>query len=334
MSRHRPGHGSGLTAVGAPRRTTGLGRAVAVGTAVLLGACGGAAPAVDGVVRVDSAGVRLITSTRSDTALGWRFVAIGDLAHADGTPWVFDAVTPRRVQTDRAGRTYVLAGDSAVVRFGRDGRQDRLLGRRGGDAGGFVAPVSIGSQGDTLVVLDTAKAALVRFGPTLDPLPDRPLVGALARVDWLAFRVGGAWVRRDGALIADTVAGTPLHPAGASSVLPHAAGPRLLVHAGPAYGLALYEGPRPIAVLRRGGVHATDVVEGVVLQSDARMYVRRHAADGSAAVIDVFGTDGAYVGTLPDAALPVALLPNGELLRPRPSADGRGVVLTRWQVRR
>ena len=301
----------------------------------LLAACRGAAPAADGVVRADSAGVRLITSTRADTALTWRFRAIGDLAHADGRPWVFSAVSPRQVQTDRAGRTYVLVGDSAIVRFGRDGRQDRTLGTRGAGPGGVVAPVSIGAQGDTLVVLDRGKGALVRFGPTLDALPDRPLAGALTGAEWVAFRVGGAWVRRDGVLVADTVAGTPLLAPGVdSAVLPHAAGPRLLVPAGPGYALRLYEGPRLLAVLRRGGAHATDEIDGVVLQSDARMYVRRRAPGDSLVVLDVFGTDGAYVGTLDDAALPVALLPNGELLRARPSADGRGVVLTRFQVRR
>lgn len=317
-------------------RIPGRAVVISVGVALLAVACGRTTPVADGIVRTDSAGVRLITSTRPDTALPWRFTAIGELAHADGMPWVFDAVVPRRVQTDRAGRTYVLVGDSAVVRFGRDGRQDRTLGRRGDGAGAFAAPVSIGSQGDTLVVLDTGKAALVRFGPTLEPLADRPLVGALARADWLAFRVGGAWVRRDGILVADTVARTPLLAAvaGAPSVLPHASGPRLLVHAGPAYTIRLYEGPRLVAELRRGGAHAGDTIEAVVLQSDARMYVRRRAAGDSVAVVDVFGTDGAYVGTLADAALPVALLPNGELLRPRPSEDGRGVVITRWQVRR
>lgn len=308
-------------------------RRLAVGLALLgLVACRGAVSPADGVVRADSAGVRVITSTRPDTALPWRFRAIGDLTHADGRPWVFETLTPRRVQTDRAGRTYVLAGDSAVVRFGRDGRQDRTLGGRAPVAGGFVRPVSIGSQGDSIVVLDLGKSALVRFGPTLAPLADRPLAGALAGADWIAFRVGGAWVRRDGVLVADTVTGTPLVTAAA--VVLHAVGPRLLVHVGPAYELRLYEGPRLLAVIRRTGPDAAGTIEGVALQSDARMYVQRRRPGAPAAVLDVFGTDGAYVGTLADPSLPVALLPNGEFLRPRAAVDGPGVVLTRWQVSR
>jgi hypothetical protein len=310
-------------------------RRLAVGTALLaLAACRGAAPSVDGVVRADSAGVRVITSTRADTVLPWRFRAIGDLTHADGRPWVFEILTPRRVQTDRAGRTYVLAGDSAIVRFGRDGRQDRVLGGRGTAAGAFVRPVSIGSQGDSVVVLDVGKEALVRFGPTLEPLADRPLTGALAGADWIAFRMGGAWLRRGRALVADTVTGAPLVTLTTDAVVLHAVGPRLLVHVGPAYELRLYEGPRLLAVIRRTGPDATGTIEGVALQSDARMYVRRQRPGSGVSVVDVFGTDGAYIGTLGEADLPVALLPNGEFIRPRPAADGRGVVVTRWQVSR
>jgi len=309
-------------------------RRLAIGSTLLgLVACRDAPPRADGVVRTDSAGVRVITSTRADTGLAWRFRAIGDLAHADGSSWVFDSVSPRVVQTDRAGRTYVIAGDSAVVRFGRDGRQDRTLGGQGTGAGAFVRPVAIGAQGDTLVVLDAGKAALVRFGPTLLPLADRRLDGALAGADWVGFRVGGAWVRRGGTLVADTVTGAPLVAAEAPLAL-HAAGPRLLVHVGPAYELRLFEGPRLLAILRRTGPGAAGAIEGVALQSDARMYVRRRPPGDTLPVLDVFGTDGAYVGTLADGALPVALLPNGEILRPRPAAGGRGTVLTRWQVTR
>ena len=94
--------------------------------------------------------------------------------------------------TDRAGRTYVLTRDPAVVRFDRDGRQDLVLGRQGGGPGEFQFPVSIGAKGDTVWVLDVAKRALVKFTPNLDPAPDQRLDGALERADLLAFRTGGA----------------------------------------------------------------------------------------------------------------------------------------------
>lgn len=293
--------------------------------------CRATPPGDPDVTRVDSAGVRLLTSRHAEMALPWRVEEIGLLSAADGTPWRFDRVAPDLVQADRAGRTYVLAGDSAIVRFGRDGRSDRLLGTRGSAPGAFVRPTTIGTQGDSLVILDAGKSALVRFGPSLDPLPDRPLVGALTGATWLRFRVGGVWRWQDGVLVADTVSGASLVPDG-MTLRPHAVGPRLLVAEATGYVVRLYEGPRLLAVLRRDTGTPLGRVDAVALQSDAHMYVRRVPPGDSTGVVDVFGTDGAYRGTWASGALPVALLPNGEMLRPRPADDGVGVVIARLRV--
>ncbi len=306
--------------------------ALALVLATAMAACRQAPPDDPRVTRVDSAGVRLITSRHADTTLAWRLEEIGLLSDADGTPWRFDRVDPDRVQADRAGRTYVLAGDSAIIRFGRDGRRDRILGAPGTGVGGFVRPVSIGTQGDSLVVLDVGKGALVRFDPTLDPLPDRALDGALAGAAWVRFRVGGVWRWRDGVLVADTLTGTSLVP-DAATLPPHAVGPRLLTAEAAGYVVRLFEGPRLLAVLRREPGAPLGRVEAVALQSDAHSFVRRLPEGETTAVVDVFGTDGVYRGTWREP-LPVALLPNGEMLRPRPADDGVGVVIARLRVLR
>lgn len=300
--------------------------------AVLVAAgCRATPPGDPDLTRVDSAGVRLLTSRHAETSLAWRVEEIGLLSAADGTPWRFDRVAPDLVQADRAGRTYVLVGDSMIVRFGRDGRSDRVLGARGTGAGAFVRPTSIGTQGDSLVVLDVGKGALVRFGPSLDSLPDRPLAGALLGASWLRFRVGGVWRWQEGILVGDTVSGASLVP-GVATLPPHAVGPRLLVAEATGYVVRLFEGPRLLAVLRRDAGTPLGRLDAVALQSDAHMYVRRVPAGDTTAVVDVFGTDGAYRGTWASGALPVALLPNGEMLRPRPADDGVGVVIARLRV--
>ncbi|MDQ8170982.1 MAG: hypothetical protein P3A29_09375, partial [Gemmatimonadota bacterium] len=143
--------------------------------------------------------------------------------------------------------------------------------------------------------------------------------------------VGGVWRWQDGVLVADTVSGASLVPDG-MTLRPHAVGPRLLVAEATGYVVRLYEGPRLLAVLRRDTGTPLGRVDAVALQSDAHMYVRRVPPGDSTGVVDVFGTDGAYRGTWASGALPVALLPNGEMLRPRPADDGVGVVIARLRV--
>ena len=51
-------------------------------------------------------------------------------------------------------------------------------------------------------------------------------------------------------------------------------------------------------------------------------------------VLDVFGSDGAYVGTVRGMQLPVGRQPQGELLVPREDPESGGTVLLRMRVKR
>ena len=72
----------------------------------------------------------------------------------------------------------------------------------------------------------------------------------------------------------------------------------------------------------------------LVLLSDATMWVRRSVTSEETPVLDVFGSDGAYVGTVRGYHLPVGLLPNGELLVPIEDEESGGLVIARMGVRR
>ena len=334
MSRRRP---SG-------RRRSGLPVAALVLVTGVLAGCGGAEPSDPTVVRADSAGVRLITSGPVDRPLAWTFSEIGPLSDADGNPWVFDAVTPVRVLTDRGGRSYVIGGDTAVLRFGRDGRLDRVLGAPSRGPGGFVRPVRLAAQADTLVVTDLGKGALVRFGPTLDPVEDRSLDGALATAEWHAYRAGGLWLvqgiggeesLRRTRLRADTLASAPLLEVEDATIVAHAEGPRLVAHRPPTYEVRLFEGPRLLAMVRRPLEPASVAIAGLALHKDGTLWVERVVPGTPEATrLDVFGPDGVYVGTLEGRGVPVGLLPNGEVLFVRARAEGSGVVIMRTSIRR
>lgn len=365
-------------------------------------ACNRAAPDAGDVVRTDSAGVRIVTSGAADRELPWRFERIDVLRDSAGDPWLFTRASARTVITDRAGRTYAL-DDRRIVRFGRDGRQELVIGRRGQGPGEMELPTAIGAQGDSIFALDPLRAALVRWGPTFAPIAQLPLTGALGNVDRIAFRTGGFWAHRrefaEGvytlSLIADTAGGPPLHRVqqpratmvrmcnGGISWPPFfsprinwaATGPRVLVNAEPGYVLWLHEGARIVASVRRpltprapraedaerempnglrvqfgnatapctlsaadafaqaGSAPLLPLVQDLQLLSDGTMWVLRSFAEESP-IIDVFGSDGAYVGTVTGLRLPIALLPNGELLVPAEDEESGGTVLARMRVAR
>ena len=379
----------------------------ALGAAFLaIAACGGEAPPQANVVRADSAGVKLITSTGPDTVLPWRFDTIGVLTDSLGEPWLFTGVSPARVLTDRAGRTYVLDREPTIRRFGRDGRYERSFGRKGGAPGEMELAFMILQQGDSIAALDVGRDALVRWGPEFEAIGDIPLRGGLERSQQLAFRTGGLWqqtYRFDSAgtttiLRGDTTDAAPvlaqmfepttagrgmLEACGgmirlqrptyfAPEIRWDAQGPRLLLSTGPAYELKLFEGNRQIASVRRdlppraptvedlermfpegmkigaAGMNCTiplaDLLDGAVLAesmpfvfdltllSDATMWVRRSPPGAQPTILDVFGSDGAYAGTLRGFHLPVGLLPNGELLVPMDDEASGGVVIARMRV--
>lgn len=377
-----------------------------VGAGLFGAACGESAPADASVVRSDSAGVRIVTSTGPDTTLPWRLEPIGVFRDSLGEPWLFTGLSPQTVLTDRAGRTYVLEQEPAIRRFGRDGTYERSIGRKGGAPGEMQSAFSLVQQGDSLAVIDFMRSAIVRWGPELEPIADLPLRDGLERVSQVAFRSGGLWVQRfafdsSGSrtlLFGDSTAGEPLlsledesfsggrmlrcgdrmqlqQPMFFAPTLRWIAqGPRMLANVGPDYELKLYEGNRLLASVRRAiperaptiddlrrlypegmtmrgpGITCTipleDLVEGALmapvmpqvhglaLLSDGTIWVQRSLRGEKPPALDVFGSDGAYVGTLSGYFLPVGLLPNGELLLPADDEDSGGVVITRLKVTR
>lgn len=375
--------------------------------AALLGAaCGGSAPIDASVVRSDSAGVRIVTSTGPDTALPWRLEPVDVFRDSLGEPWLFTGLSPQSVLTDRAGRTYVLDQEPAVRRFGRDGTYERGFGRKGGAPGEMQSAFSLLQQGDSLGVIDLMRGAIVRWGPELEPIADIPLRDRLEGVSQIAFRSGGLWVQRfeydsTGSrtlLYGDSTGAEPLlrlkdesfsggrmlrcgdrmqlqQPMFFAPGLRWVSnGPRMLANVGPAYNLRLYEGNRLLAEVRRAiperaptiedlrrlypdglqmrapGFSCTiplaDLMEGAVmapvmpqvhglaLLSDGTIWVQRSLREEKPPALDVFGSDGAYVGTLRGYYLPVGLLPNGELLLPTDDEDSGGLVITRMKVTR
>lgn len=377
-----------------------------VGVVLASGACGDSAPADSSVVRSDSAGVRIVTSTGPDTLLPWRLEPIDVFRDSLGEPWLFTSLSPQSVLTDRAGRTYVLEQEPAIRRFGRDGRYERSIGRKGGAPGEMQSAFSLVQQGDSLAVIDFMRGAIVRWGPDLEPIADLPLRDGLERVSQVAFRSGGLWVQRftydsTGArtqLFGDS-AGTepllgikdqsfsggrmlrcgdrmqlrqPLFFAPGLRWIAH--GPRMLANVGPAYNLHLYEGNRLLALVRRAiperaptiddlrrlypdglqmrapGMSCTipladlmdgaafapvmPQVHGVALLSDGTIWVQRSLSAEKPPTLDVFGSDGAYAGTLRGYYLPLGLLPNGELLLPADDEESGGLVIRRMRVTR
>jgi hypothetical protein len=247
-----------------------------------LSACGAPTPQSDRVLRSDSAGVRIVTSTGPDTTLPWRIEPIDVLKDSLGEPWLFTLVSPQMVITDRAGRTYVLEREPAIRRFGRDGVYERSIGRKGGAPGEMLFPTSLVQQGDSLVVHDGSRNAMVRWGSDLEPIGDIQLRDAFQGAQRVAFRSGGAWVQRYSfdstsrrtELIADTTTaealfavantGQPKTIEACGGMIAFAmptffapelhwanSGARMLANRGPGYDLRLYEGPRLIASVRR-----------------------------------------------------------------------------------
>lgn len=380
---------------------------IAASLGVLVAACGREPAQQANVVRADSAGVRIITSTGPDTALAWRFDTIGVLTDSVGEPWLFTRVSPQYVITDRAGRTYVLDREPVIRRFGRDGRYERSIGRKGGAPGEMEMPFQLLQQSDSIAVLDVGRSAIVRWGPDLEPIADIPLRGGFEGVTRVGFRTGGLWqmvssydstgnrlvLRGDTtgatelARVYDPVPKNPrmLEACGGRVTLTQPNffsrsiqwdndGPRALVYAGPAYELALYEGNRLLASVRRDlptraptvddirrqypdglklqvpGAECTvplseltagPALEGtmpfafnVTLLKDGTMWVQRSMRAEKPPVLDVFGSDGAYAGTVRGYHLPVGLLPNGELLVPIDDEESGGLVIARMGVRK
>lgn len=130
-------------------------------------ACTGRDDGTPLVVRTDSAGVEVLTSTLDDRPLEWSFEREWVRGGADEGPEAFYRVTRSSVDADVRGRLYVLdRAQSQVVVFSPDGEFLHTFGARGEGPGELVSPGSMVVSGDgTVQVVDLGKGRLVGFGP-------------------------------------------------------------------------------------------------------------------------------------------------------------------------
>jgi hypothetical protein len=84
---------------------------------------------------------------------------------------------------------------------------------------------------------------------------------------------------------------------------------------------------------KQGVAPVMPFVFDVVLLSDGSMWALR-TPQQAPPVVDVFGPDGIYAGTMRGRGLPLALLPNGEMLFAQDDAESGGKVIVRVRVMR
>ncbi len=85
-------------------------------------------------------------------------------------------------------------------------------------------------------------------------------------------------------------------------------------------------------VIAKQGVAATyPFVFDVVLLPDGTMWALRSPAALKPAVVDVFNSEGVYAGSTTGMGLPLAMLPNGELLFARDDEESGGKVIVRMK---
>lgn len=145
--------------------------------ATLFSACAGETPGEDaGVVRVDSAGVEIVTSPATDRALDWTFERQFSLGGALDGPESFTSVHPTTVGADGAGRIYMLdLQQHRVVVFGPDGEFVRTMGREGDGPGELAIPAGLAVQpSGAAFVFDYGHGGLVGFDTTGASLPPQP----------------------------------------------------------------------------------------------------------------------------------------------------------------
>jgi hypothetical protein len=99
-------------------------------------------------------------------------------------------------------------------------------------------------------------------------------------------------------------------------------------------GGSVCEFPLDELVIQMGLADALPLVHGVALLSDGTIWAQRSLRGEGPSVLDVFGSDGAYLGTLTGHSLPLALLPNGEMLFARNDEATGGQHLVRYRVTR
>ena len=82
---------------------------------------------------------------------------------------------------------------------------------------------------------------------------------------------------------------------------------------------------------KQGVAEQYPFVFDVMLLPDGTMWALRTPQAVRPAVVDVFNSEGVYAGTTTGMGLPLAMLPNGELLFARDDAESGGVVIVRMK---
>ncbi len=123
-------------------------------------------------MRVDSAGIQLVTSSERDVPLDWTFERDRDLLASHEANLVF----PQGIAVTRAGHIHVINGRHEVLVLDTLGNLVRRIGREGQGPGEFRGAAALTlDAGDTLYVADFPKRAFVRFTPSGDFLDEQPL---------------------------------------------------------------------------------------------------------------------------------------------------------------
>lgn len=243
--------------------------------------CGAGGDAARAAEVIDSAGVRIVWNRGQDVPLDWTFESTLTIGGADDGPEAFYQVGRSAVDTDAAGRLYVLdRGNHRVVVFDREGRHLRTMGREGGGPGELQWPFSIAVAPDgAAAVADMGKEGLVRYDAHGAPLEQVRLDawrgGQVARradgfVVEVREREGDAWHERLRVVGGDAptvlaslespdgrpvdlgcVQITGMSPVFAPSLVWAARGERVAVVTGAAYVIDVHEGDRLVASVRR-----------------------------------------------------------------------------------
>ena len=91
--------------------------------------------------------------------------------------------------------------------------------------------------------------------------------------------------------------------------------------------------PAEEMVARQGFARRLPLVEDVQLFADGSIWVQRSRRLASAARLDVFGSDGAYAGSISGMQLPLGRYPNGDLLLLREDSANGELLLVRVRPR-
>ena len=282
------------------------------------------------VVVFDSTGRHLATLGREGSGPGELEMPAGVAVH-DGVVGVWDFGKSGLVRFDADGRP--LAGFTSNAFYGGRGLQLR--------PGGAVFTTTDARDPaelrEALVMLDTASEGETGW-PGLNtvvsqPVPNAPMhrftsCGLAMRlpplfhpdVEWAPGPGGRLYVSDEVSYVVDVYADSVLQASYRRALDPRVA-TRALALAALGGGMTMSVGggapctvPAEEVVEARGFADRIPFVEGLTVDPTGRVWVERVDIGDEPNRIDVLSADGAYLGTLTDAPVPIAFLPAGGLL--------------------